>query len=179
LPALTKLKTDAFLAIVGGEDTHAPGFILQVQERLDRLHLRDRVELLGSLPPDRRWAAFDGADLFVLPSHAENFGIVVAEAMARGKAVVVTPGVQFAEHVTRSQGGVIVEATVEELARSLDAWLADASLCTRAGESARSYVATHLTWRQTAEHLIDLYHRVASSRDRADATHRGGRTREL
>ena len=176
LPAFAKLKTDAFLAIVGGEDSHAPNFVRQVQEEVDRLTLRDRVELLGSLPPDRRWAAFDGADLFVLPSHAENFGIVVAEAMARGKAVVVTPGVQFAEHVTRAQGGVIVEANVDELARNLDAWLSDATLRTRAGECARSYVETQLTWRRTAEHLVGLYHRVALSRDRADASRRGSRT---
>jgi len=176
LPALAKLKTDAFLAIVGGEDAHAPNFVRQIQEEVDRLNLPDRVELLGPLPPDRRWAAFDGADLFVLPSHAENFGIVVAEAMARGKAVVVTPGVQFAERVTRAQGGVIVEANVDELARNLDAWLSDAILRTRAGESARSYVETQLTWRRTAEHLVGLYHRVALGRDRADASRRGSRT---
>jgi glycosyltransferase involved in cell wall biosynthesis len=160
LPALAHVQTDAFLALVGGEDEHAPGFAHHVDEEIGRLGLTDRVALLGPVASDRRWAAFDGADLFVLPSVAENFGIVVAEAMARGKPVVVTQGVQFAEHVISAQAGTVVQPNARELAGSLDLWLSDPPRRARAGESGRRYVQEHLTWRSAAGHLADLYHRV-------------------
>ena len=105
LPALALLKTDVFLAIAGGEDGNAPGFAHEIENEIGRRGLQRKVALLGPIAPNRRWAAFDGADLFVLPSHAENFGIVVPESMARGKPVVVTTGVQFGVHVTASGAG--------------------------------------------------------------------------
>jgi glycosyltransferase involved in cell wall biosynthesis len=158
------MRTDAFLAIVGGEDNHAPGFARQVESEIARLGLEDKVALLGAVPPVRRWAAFDGADLFVLPSLTENFGIVVAEAMARGKSVVVTTGVQFAEHVTASQAGAVVQPGVRELAECLDLWLADSSRRAVAGAAGRQYVQNHFTWQSTAERLADLYQRVCGCR---------------
>jgi len=160
LPALARMKTDAFLAIIGGEDEHAPGFARQVIIAVARLGLREKVALLGPVPPERRWAAFDGAEVFVLPSHSESFGIVVAEAMARGKPVVITSGVRFAEHVTASQAGAVVRPDAGDLADSLDVWLCDPSRRARAGEAGRRYIQQHLTWRRTAEELADLYSRV-------------------
>jgi glycosyltransferase involved in cell wall biosynthesis len=160
LPAFARLKSDAFLAIAGGDDDHAPGYSRYAAEEITRLGLDAKVKLLGAVPPRSRWAAFDGADLFVLPSHSENFGIVVAEAMARGKPVVVTSGVQFAEHVSRSAGGTVVRPDAAELADRLDSWLNDLPGRARAGESGREYIRNHFTWRRTAERLVDLYHRV-------------------
>ena len=162
LPAMAQLKTQAFLVIAGGEDGHAPGYVRQIENEISRLGLRGQVALLGSIPPQRRWAAFDGADLFVLPSHAENFGIVVPEAMARGKPVVVTTGVQFGEHVTASGAGSVVSLDVRELAASLDRWLADPARRARAGEGGRSYVRQHFTWDRTAERLAELNPHVGS-----------------
>lgn len=160
LPALGQLKTDAYLAIVGGEDSQTPGFMRHVDSEISRLGLGQKVALLGPLPPRRRWAAFDGADLFVLPSLSENFGIVVAEAMARGKPVVVTTGVQFETHVTASQAGTVVRPDANELAECLDLWLSDSSRRVRAGELGRQYIQQHLTWQRTAERLADLYRRI-------------------
>jgi glycosyltransferase involved in cell wall biosynthesis len=170
LPALAQMRTDAFLAIVGGEDNHAPGFARQVESEIARLGLRHKVALLGAVAPGRRWAAFDGADLFVLPSLTENFGIVVAEAMARGKSVVVTTGVQFAEHVTASQAGAVVRPGAGELAECLDLWLADPSRRTVAGAAGRQYVRNHFTWQSTAVRLADLYRRVSGCRSCAEAS---------
>ena len=161
LPALAQLKTDAFLAIVGGEDDHAPGYTRHVVDEITRLGLVDRVALLGPVSPLRRWAAFDGADLFVLPSHSENFGIVVAEAMARGKPVVVTTGVQFGEHVTASEAGTVVHPDVGELAASIDLWLSDPSRRARAGELGQRYIRDRFTWQRAAERMADLYRRVS------------------
>ncbi|HVC99087.1 MAG TPA: glycosyltransferase [Pirellulales bacterium] len=164
LPALARMKTDAFLAIIGGEDEHAPGFALHVKNEVARLGLNGKAALLGPVAPDRRWAAFDGAEVFVLPSHSESFGIVVAEAMARGKPVVVTTGAQIAEHVAAAEAGTVVRPDAGELAASLDRWLAEPSRRAHAGDAGRRYIQQHLTWRRTAEELAELYSRVCRTR---------------
>jgi len=164
LPAMTQLQSDAFLAIVGGEDEHASGFRKILEAEIRRLNLGDRVGLLGPLPPHRRWAAFDGADLFVLPSHSENFGIVVAEAMARGKPVVITTGVQCRDQVIAANSGSIVPPDPGKLAHSLDYWLENPRLRIAAGERGRKYIQEHLTWDSTARSLLKLYRRI----DKAD-----------
>src|SRR5262249_26473028 len=160
---------DAFLAIAGGDDDHAPGYCRQITEQIARLGLSARVAMLGAVPPQSRWAAFDGADLFVLPSHSENFGIVVAEAMARGKPVAVTSGVQFAEHVSKSGGGAVVRPDPAELAGRVDSWICDSPGRARAGESGRAYIRNHFTWRRAAERLSELYRRVRVPRARCRA----------
>lgn len=163
LPAFARLQSNAFLAIIGGEDVHAPGYASRIEKEIARLGLKGQVKLLGPVPPELRWAAFDGADVFVLPSHAENFGIVVPEAMARAKPVVVTTGVQFSEHVRHSGGGTVVRADVAELAAAMDALLCDQAPRVRAGALAKAYVTKQFSWRQTAEKLVGLYHNVCAS----------------
>lgn len=168
LPAMTQLKSAAFLAIVGGEDDQSPGYVRTVGQQIERLGLTDRVALLGPVEPQRRWAAFDGADLFVLPSHSENFGFVVAEAMARARPVVITRGVQFAEHVTAAGAGDVVAASPEELARTLDRWLADPNRRKTAGFAGQDYVRRNFTWHSTATRLADLYRSLCHAETKTD-----------
>ena len=160
LPAMAALTTPAYLAIVGGPDDHSPGYDQEVERTIDFLGLRDRVAVLGPVPPTRRWAAFDGCDLFVLPSHSENFGLVVPEAMARGKAVIVTTGVQSSDVVIAAAGGEVVQPNATALAASLAIWLTDANRRMMAGESGRKYVREVLTWDRAASSLAALYQRI-------------------
>lgn len=164
LPSFRRLKSDAFLVIAGGDDDHAPGFTQQVQAEVVRLGLQGKVALIGAVERNHRWAAFDSADLFVLPSHSENFGIVVAEAMARGKPVVISNGVQFCEHVTASKAGEVVPLDVELLSLSLDSWLGDVSRRQLAGQRGKQYIQNHFTWTRTAEKLVELYSSIRRNR---------------
>ena len=100
LPALARSKSNAFLAIVGGADSHEAGYLETVRREIERLGLAERVALLGPIAAAQRWHLFDGAAAFVLPSHSENFGIVVAEAMGARAAPWWFPTLfQAAEHV--------------------------------------------------------------------------------
>lgn len=155
LPAIARNKRDAFLAIVGGEDEHAHGYEAEVRQTIARLRLSDCVGLLGPIEAGERWPLFDGADVFVLPSHSENFGIVVAEAMARGCPVLVTHGVQSHEHVTRAGAGLVVPATVAAVTDGLDRLLVGDRDATR--ERGRAYARVHFDWDRIAEQLASVY----------------------
>jgi glycosyltransferase involved in cell wall biosynthesis len=163
LPAFSRLKADAFLAVVGGPDAHAPGHDKQVRAAVDRLQLRGRVALLGSVPPQERWALFDGAAVFVLPSHSENFGIVVAEAMARGCQVVVSDAVQAAEHVRAAEAGRVVPPAIDPLAEAIDAELSAPALRSQQGAHGQRYAASVLAWDRIAEQIFAMYKSVRGS----------------
>jgi glycosyltransferase involved in cell wall biosynthesis len=155
LPALQAMTKDAFLAIVGGEDDHSPGYEKVVRSEVERLGLTGRVALLGPVAGAERWAMFDGADVFALPSHSENFGIVVAEAMARGCPVLVTDGVQAHEHVTRASAGEVVRPDVKEVAIGLDRLLGTAAHET--GLRGRAYAQEHFQWDGIAKRIAKVY----------------------
>ena len=59
--------------------------------------MEDKFIFTGALNDDAKWDAYDRADLFVLPTYSENFGIVVAEALWAGVPVVTTKGTPWSE----------------------------------------------------------------------------------
>ena len=78
---------------IAGEGTEA--FVRDLKGRIETLGLRD-VRLVGEKTGAEKWDFLSRADLFVLPSYSENFGIAVAEAMAMGLPVVTTQGTPWA-----------------------------------------------------------------------------------
>ena len=77
---------------------------LMVKARVKELGLEDRVVFTGALNDDEKWAAYTRADLFVLPTYSENFGIVVAEALWAGVPVITTKGTPWGELETAKCG---------------------------------------------------------------------------
>ncbi len=165
LPALVNLREEIFLAVAGGPDEHAPGYADEVRQAVERLGLGDRVALLGPVSSSERWALLDGADLFVLPSRSENFGIVVAEAMARGVAVLVSDAVQSCEHVTAAGAGRVVPLDVAALAAAMGELLAAPAQRQEMGQRGRLYAQQQLAWPAIAARIADVYD--LCTRDRA------------
>jgi glycosyltransferase involved in cell wall biosynthesis len=161
LPAFAQVRTEAFLAIAGGVDDSTPGYGVEIEQVIRSLGLTDRVSLLGPIPPADRWAAFDGAAVFCLPSQSENFGIVVVEAMARGCPVVAAAGVDAVEHAVAAGAGRKVPLILSELAGALDATLTGNIA---AGQRGQAYVAARLGWPEIASQIVDLYDRLTPAR---------------
>lgn len=158
LPAFSRLDTPAYLAIIGGPDERDPGYVQQIRHEIERLGLANRVGLLGPVPAAERWAMFDGADVFALPSRSENFGIVVAEAMARGCPVLVTDSVQSCEHVVRASAGVVTPTSVSGVAEGLNEILTRGRAAW--GTKAREYAQRHFNWDHVAKALVGVYSRL-------------------
>ncbi len=69
--------------------------------------VENRVHFPGMLAGEAKWGAFYECDVFCLPSHQENFGIVVAEAMACQASVIITNKVNIWREVLSSGGGIV------------------------------------------------------------------------
>jgi glycosyltransferase involved in cell wall biosynthesis len=114
-----------------------------------------------------RIAVFDGrgrpppygvASLFLLPSHTENFGLVIAEAMAWGVPVLVTDTTPWAEVSARNAGWCVPWAGYREALR--EALREPADRLEQRGASARDWVLGRFSWAQAARPLEEFYQRL-------------------
>ncbi len=97
---------------------------VQLQALADQAGVGDRVHWPGMLLGDAKWAAFAACDAFVLPSHQENFGIAVAEALACGRPVLISDQVNIAHEIAADGCGLVEPDTLEGATRLLERWLA-------------------------------------------------------
>ena len=100
------------------------GWQVSLQQRAADLGIADRITWPGMLSGELKWGAFRCAELFCLPSHQENFGIVVAEALACGLPVAIAEPVNIAADVEQAGAGIVHAVTSESTEEALRQWLA-------------------------------------------------------
>ena len=161
VPALAKLRQkEAMLAIVGPD---SDGYAQTVRQMVDAAGVRDRVVFAGMLRGADRISALVDADLFVLPSYQENFGIAVVEALAAGTPVVISDQVNIYREIAAAQVGGVVPTQVEPLAAEIDRWLSDEPLRRAAAERARPFVWEHYDWNRIARRWVEHYQAIAGA----------------
>lgn len=164
LPALAGLE-HVHLAVVGEPDSGDRSYLQYVKDVIAQLGLASRVSLLGAIYDDEKWAAYDDADLYVLPSRHENFGLTVIEAMARGVPCIVASGVQSGALVAQADAGRIVPLDPVALRAAIADLLArPAAERHTMGCRGIRFARQHLTWDHTAQRLAELYRSVSQER---------------
>ena len=141
---------------------------LSYQDREGNVHLADGTPasradfiLTGPLNDDAKWAAYARANLFVLPTYSENFGIVVAEALWAGVPVITTKGTPWQElEVCRCGWWIDLPPKA-----SLDAALREAMALPREtlremGARGRSLVEGKYTWKAVCDAMVEGYQRI-------------------
>jgi glycosyltransferase involved in cell wall biosynthesis len=145
-----------------------PAFAEGVCRRARELWLGDRVRFPGALTGQELDRAYAAADLLVLPSHAETYGMVVTEGLARGLPVLatkvggVTEALGYAEDGTRP-GLLVPPGDPAALGAALRAWLEDAELRDRLRLAARGRRAKLRPWAATASAVADVLAGVMAS----------------
>jgi glycosyltransferase involved in cell wall biosynthesis len=103
----------------------SPDYVNTLKAQAQTLGIADRVDWAGHVEGDAKAAAFADADLFVLPSYSENFGIAAAEALAAGLPCVLGEGVAIAKDVVEAQAGIAVGTDATSIAQGLRRIIAD------------------------------------------------------
>jgi len=155
LQALAKLPEDITLTCVnGGAPRH-----LYAQEQVDRLGIGHRVNFTGRLPVEEVAEKYREADIGVVPSLFEGFGLPAAEAMASGLPVVSTNGGALPEVVgTDGKAALLVPARSSgAIAGAITELANNPQRREVMGEAARQRVMDMFTWRKAAGEVLDIY----------------------
>lgn len=148
------------------------GHLDEVMALARRLGIHESVDYLGEVDGERKAATYRDADLFVLPTFSENFGVVVAEALAHGVPVITTRGAPWAD-LEAHHCGWWIDIGVDPLVEALRAAMALSDDERQAmGARGREYVRRY-DWEAIARDTVAVYSWILGSGVRPDCVELG------
>ncbi len=155
IPALGKLAHQRFTFVLAGSGS--PDYEAEIDHLLVSAGISARTYRSGFVADEMKDIFLQGADIFALTSHSENFGVVVLEALAVGLPVLLTPGVALASVVEQDRLGYVVDLDVAAIASTLQHFLSYPQAAKEMGDRARSLIIEKYTWNHVTTNLIDIY----------------------
>jgi glycosyltransferase involved in cell wall biosynthesis len=148
--ALATLRELPWRLVIAGDPTRDPATAQQLEADVARHDLTDRITLAGAVSDELLDALYDAADLFVLPSRYEGYGMAFAAAIARGLPVIGTDAGAIPEAVPTGAGILVPPDNVPALAAALYRLITDARERGRLAAAARSAATQLPTWADSA-----------------------------
>jgi len=170
LPALQQLINEGldFHLILAGGNPQDPAYEQSIYNEIDSSNLKEHVTKTGFVKGDRKRALLTLADLFVLPSYYENFGIAAAEALAAGIPPVISSGVDIHKDVTATESGWVHDCTLESLTQQLRHAIKSPAEREIRSQNAVRCAADRYGWDAIAQTLQGHYQQIlGSTRDAA------------
>ena len=149
---LSEKLDDAKLVIVGPDD----GYLSSLKKLITDLEISDKVLFAGPLYDQDKLTAYVDADVYVLPSSYEIFGITILEAMACGIPVVATDRCGIAD-VVDNQAGLVIPHDSEQLQHALLQTLGDNKMRREFGEKGKLLVREKFNWEKVSEQVESVY----------------------
>jgi glycosyltransferase involved in cell wall biosynthesis len=160
--AWAKVRPPGWRLQIAGPDE--AGHRAKVEAAVAAANLKDVVTFLGPIAGEAKQSVLFSADLFVLPSHSESFGMAVAEALAHGLPVLTTTGAPW-PMLRQLDCGWWVDPTVDGLASGLKQATTQPPETLRAmGAKGREWVMTEFGWPSVANEFLRIYHEMSASR---------------
>lgn len=116
IEAIAGIQNKQLKLIVAGEGDES--YVEELKQLCKEKNVSEQIEFAGGVYGEEKWELYHASDLFVLPTYSENFGIVVAEALATGLPVITTTGTPWQELVTEKCGWWI-DLAVENLQKAI------------------------------------------------------------
>ncbi|MCD8486411.1 MAG: hormogonium polysaccharide biosynthesis glycosyltransferase HpsP [Desertifilum sp.] len=162
IPALERLLEEgvSFHFVLAGGNPQDPAYEEQIKQRVRESTLGKVTTIPGFVKGELKAALLQDADLFVLPSYYENFGIAVAEAIASATPVVISQGVYIWEDIQKAEAGWVCESEVNSLKNTLREALGNAQERRRRGEKGKQYAQAHYSWSAIALATLATYQQL-------------------
>ena len=138
------------------------GYEASLQQLVENLKLNNSVEFKGFVTGHEKRRLLQLAWVFALPSHHENFGIAVLEAMAAGLPVVISPDVQLADFVKTTDTGKVVAKKPGKIAEAMIQLFRDDEYRRRMETKGPEEVAEAFSLERVGRQLHQMYREVAS-----------------
>ena len=127
----------------------------------------ERIEFTGWVDGEQKDALLGGASLLALPSHQENFGLCVMEALSNAVPVLVSPGVNLAPEIVTANAGWVAAIDKESLTAKLAEALSDEAERVKRGRAGQQLSLLY-SWENATKSLVQLYQQVLQQNGHAD-----------
>jgi glycosyltransferase involved in cell wall biosynthesis len=157
LPAFEKVSREfpeARLIVAGAGE---PEYENALRRKIDEYGIADLVSFPGFVEGAAKEKLLCESGIFALPSHEENFGVAIIEALAEAIPVVITRGVDTWHDVELYGSGIVAEQTVDGVADALVRLLRDADLRKGMGVSGQRQVGELYAPERVGARLVELY----------------------
>lgn len=153
---VTQANPKARLAVVGPDNE---GYGSKVRQWCRGHGIEDKVLFVGHLSSEEVKQAYVDADVFVLPSYTENFGLTVVEAMASATPVVISDQVNIHREVRKAGAGIVVPLDPKKIAEAICCVLEDKHNARAMGRRGRKLAEERYAWHRIVEQLTKVYQR--------------------
>ncbi len=161
IPALATLGDLPWKLTIAGDRTRDRDAAARLDADIARLALGERMEVLGAVSPQSLATLYAEADIFVLASRFEGYGMAYAEAIAHGLPVIGSKAGAIADTVPPDAGMLVDAGDIPALAHALRRLIGDTGLRQRMASGARAAVPQLPAWRQSAEIFARALERLA------------------
>ncbi|HEX8523538.1 MAG TPA: glycosyltransferase [Tepidisphaeraceae bacterium] len=158
IPAFARASLPHPILVIAGPSS--PDYQRQLEQQIRDLHLGNRVVFTGMLRGRERIEAFVAADLFVLPSRQENFGIVVVEAAAAGCPLLISDQVNIHREVASAGVGRVCRLGVDSVASELVHMMNDPALRAEVARRGPIWAAQHFDHHVIAQQWKSIYNEM-------------------
>ncbi|MGB3636625.1 MAG: hormogonium polysaccharide biosynthesis glycosyltransferase HpsP [Rivularia sp. (in: cyanobacteria)] len=159
IPALEKLLSEGldFHFVLAGTNPQDPSYEQKIKSQIQASPLDKHTTITGFVTGELKSALLETADLFVLPSYYENFGIAVAEAMVAGIPVVISDQVHICQDISGSESGWVGTTNTLGIADLIREALKYPEERQRRGLLARKYALLNYSWDAIAQKIVEAY----------------------
>lgn len=137
-------------------------YLEKLNRLIDELDLHNQVNFVGFVQGNKKLALMEEADLFILPSFQESFGVAVVEAMATGLPVIISDQVALANEVLKADAGRVVPVNSVDKLTSVLLELRDPRTRERMSNNARNLVEEKFSLEVLGKNLDDYYKKILS-----------------
>lgn len=165
IPSLENLvkKGLDFHFVLAGSNPQDQDYEHNIKQIIANSELKNRTTIAGFVSGENKLDFLQSADLFVLPSYYENFGIAVVEAMAMGLPVLISDQVYIWQDINKADAGWICQCNQEDLTEKLHLALNSREEMKIKGNNAQKLVKNQYTWKAIARQMITVYQQLSNN----------------
>lgn len=159
IPDVLQRYPDTLFLIVG--PIRSETYYNELIELIKDLNIEGNVRIFPEVTDAELYNYYQIADIYVQPSLEEGFCISILEAMSFGKPVIGTKTGAIPEFIQKSGAGILIDSeSPEQICKAITTILLNPHKTRKMGTQARNYVVENYSWREVAEHTLDLYNNI-------------------
>jgi glycosyltransferase involved in cell wall biosynthesis len=160
IESLGKLKEYNFALVIAGSGEL--DYVQQLEDLLITQGIRDRTHLVGFVEGETKNLYLQGADLFMLTSHSENFGIAAIEALAAGMPVLITDGVAIAPMVKEKAIGYVTKLEINAILTTLENFFQNFDNDLFSRQKTQQIITENYSWLSIIAQLVTIYQTIVN-----------------